>query len=118
MTRTNPFADLSDFEKPQPAKPVPLAEIEQIAEDAGFPSRKPRTAKTAAAPAIKAAPPVEVVEAPRAIRRYTTGRNRQINIKATSETIDRFYRLADERGVPLGALLDEALDALESEGRS
>ena len=44
---------------------------------------------------------------------YTTGRNQQINIKATAETIARFYRLADENHVPLGALLEQALAALE-----
>jgi len=46
-------------------------------------------------------------------RRYTTGRNKQINIKATDETIKRLCQLADARGVPLGVLLEQALDALE-----
>lgn len=114
MSRANPFADLSDFEPASKAKPVPVAQIEEIAEQAGFPSRKPRSAKPAA---MKAAEPV-VIEPPRPIRRYTTGRNRQINIKATDATIERLYRLADEHGVPLGALLDEALDALEAQKAS
>lgn len=110
MTRANPFADLSDFETAPATKPVPVAAIEEIAEQAGFPSRKPRAAKAAA---TKAPEPI-VVEPVRTVRRYTTGRNRQINIKATDATIERLYRLADERGVPLGALLDQALDALEA----
>lgn len=110
MTRANPFEDLSDFQPTPAAKPVPVAAIDEIAEQAGFPSRKPRAAK-AAAPAVSAPISVEPV---RAVRRYTTGRNRQINIKATDATIERLYRLADERGVPLGALLDQALDALEA----
>lgn len=110
MTRANPFEDLSDFEPTPAAKPVPVAAIDEIAEQAGFPSRKPRAAK-AAAPTASAPITVEPV---RAVRRYTTGRNRQINIKATDATIERLYRLADERGVPLGALLDQALDALET----
>lgn len=105
-SRTNPFADLSDFEPQPKAKTVPVAAIEQIAEDSGFPSRKAR-AKPQPEPV---APTIEPV---RAMRRYTTGRNRQINIKATGETIERLYRLADARGVPLGAVLEEALDALE-----
>lgn len=111
MTRANPFEDLSDFEPTPAAKPVPVAAIEEIAEQAGFPSRKPRAAKVAA---TKVSAPI-AVEPVRAVRRYTTGRNRQINIKATDATIERLYRLADERGVPLGALLDQALDALEAD---
>lgn len=110
MTRANPFEDLSDFQPTPAAKPVPVAAIDEIAEQAGFPSRKPRAAK-AAAPTASAPITVEPV---RAVRRYTTGRNRQINIKATDATIERLYRLADERGIPLGALLDQALDALEA----
>lgn len=113
MSRANPFADLSDFEPQATPKAVSVEAIDTLAAESGFPSRKPRAAK-AAAPAINIPPPVELAEAARPIRRYTTGRNRQINIKATSETIERFYRLADEHGVPLGALLDEALDALET----
>lgn len=105
--RANPFADLSDFEAAPAHRAVPVAAIEEIAEATGFPSRKARTK------------PVDVpVEPVRQVRRYTTGRNRQINIKATSETIDRLYQLADQRGVPLGALLEEALDALEQQGAS
>lgn len=106
-SRANPFADLSDFEAAPKPKAAPVAAIEQLAEDSGFPSRKARSK------------PVEaVVEPVRQVRRYTTGRNRQINIKATSETIDRLYQLADRRGVPLGALLEEALDALEQKATS
>lgn len=97
--RINPFQDLSDFDpKPaaRPPKPVPTAAIDQIAQDNGFPSRQP----------VKAAAPV-----PR--RRYTTGRNQQINIKATAATIARLYAVADARHLPLGEVLDLALDALE-----
>jgi len=46
-----------------------------------------------------------------------TGRNRQINIKATEETIDTLYRVADDLGLPLGAVLEQALAALEAQGR-
>lgn len=46
-------------------------------------------------------------------RRYRTGRNQQINIKATVATIEKFYRLADASGDPLGEILDQALTALE-----
>jgi hypothetical protein len=110
--RANPFGDLGDF-APAQAKPKPdLAVIDQVAEANGFPSRKP-----SAPPAVhstEASPPASVDQLPvRKQRRYTTGRNKQVNIKATDETIQRLYCLADARGVPLGELLEKALDALE-----
>ena len=54
---------------------------------------------------------------PRLQRRYTTGRNQQINVKATAETIARFYRIADEMNVPLGEVLSRALDALDKDAK-
>lgn len=102
--RANPFDDLSDFDTQIKPPPPAAAAIEQIAEAAGFPSRKARsTEKAQSAPA------------PKVRRRYTTGRNQQINVKATAETIDRLYRIADDLKQPLGAVLDLALDALESQ---
>jgi hypothetical protein len=106
-TRVNPFATLNDppvfATKAKAEKPVPTETIERIAEDNNFPSRQ----------AAKA--PKE----PRRKRRvYTTGRNRQFNIKATAETVERFYKMADERKVPLCELLEQALDALEGAGGS
>lgn len=105
--RVNPFGDLNDFapapKKEQKPKPVEKAIIDQVAADNGFPSRQ----------AVKA----PERPAPRQQRRYTTGRNQQINVKATSETIDRFYRIADEMGVPLGEVLARALTALEKVGK-
>ena len=101
--RVNPFEDLNDFAPAQPkekcSKPVEKAVIDQVAADNGFPSRQ----------ALKP----EAQPAPRQQRRYTTGRNQQINVKATAETIDRFYRIADELNVPLGEVLARALEALE-----
>lgn len=101
--RVNPFGDLNDFApaqpKEKPPKPIEKAVIDQVAADNGFPSRQ------ASKPELK---PV-----PRQQRRYTTGRNQQINVKATAETIERFYRIADEMRVPLGEVLDRALEALE-----
>lgn len=102
MNRVQPFDDLSDFApKPAASKPVEPAQIERLAQENGFPSRQPA--------------PSSPVAKPR--RRYTTGRNQQINVKATAETIARFYRLADERKVPLGELLEQALIALEHSER-
>jgi hypothetical protein len=103
--RVNPFATLAEppvfTVKAKTEKPVPAETIERIAEENNFPSRQ----------AAKA--PKE----PRRKRRvYTTGRNRQFNIKATAETVERFYKMADERRVPLCELLEQALDALERAG--
>ena len=101
MSRANPFDDLEDFVPEAKSKPVEPAAIERIARDSGFISRQ------AATPA-----PVEPARPQR--RRYTTGRNQQMNVKATPETIARFYRLADERREVLGELLEAALNALEA----
>ena len=100
MTRANPFTDLADFAPKAHPKPVEPQQIERIANELGFPSRQPIA--TSAAPSA----------APKR-RRYTTGRNQQLNVKATAETVERFYRLADQQAVPLGELLDRALQALE-----
>jgi hypothetical protein len=99
MNRANPFTDLGDFAPKAQPKPVEPQQIERIASEMGFPSRQ-----------VSAAP---VVAKPAPRRRYTTGRNQQLNVKATAETVERFYRLADQQGVPLGELLDQALQALE-----
>jgi hypothetical protein len=108
MSRVNPFEDLAEFEakpKAQP-KPVDPAMIDRVAQDNNFPSRL--------APKPGAEPGELETSTPRkSRRRYTTGRNKQINIKATDQTIERFYRLADQQHVPLGELLDRALEAFE-----
>jgi hypothetical protein len=105
--RVNAFADLaSPVFKPKPRKderPVANETIDRIAEDNNFVSRQP--AKTTKEPRRKR-------------RQYTTGRNQQINIKAKNETIERFYKLADQRHVPLGELFEHALDALEGKRRA
>lgn len=105
-TRANPFADIGNlpsFEpKPKTSKPLASEQLEKIAETDGFPSRQP------------ARPQTHV----RKGRRYRTGRNQQINIKATQQVIERLYKIADTRRVPLGELLEQALDALEKQPRS
>ncbi|PZU06368.1 MAG: hypothetical protein DI606_18195 [Sphingobium sp.] len=116
MSRANPFSDLDDFASDGAAKPVPVAAIDAIAENAGFPSRKAgkgatsETATWTAETRVSSPPPPSGPA--RAPRRHTTGRNRQINIKATEETIEELYRIADKMGVPLGAVLERALTAL------
>ena len=105
--RVNPFGDLNDFapatkaKKPKAVKAV----IDQVAADNNFPCRQ--ASKPAPAPAPGA------LSAGKQQRRHTTGRNQQINVKATGETIEQFYRLADQMKMPLGEVLDRALSALE-----
>jgi hypothetical protein len=100
--RVNAFASLKDppvFEvKPKTEKPVARAAVDRLADDNNFPSRQAR--KTSATPARKP-------------RLYRTGRNRHFGIKTTDATIERYYRMADERNVSLCVLLELALDALE-----
>lgn len=100
-SRANPFGDLGEFQPKPKAKPVERAQIDQLAKDSGFPSRQP-------APPVAAPRPV-IEQAPLPRRRYTTGRNQQLNIKAKPETIALFYKLADRENVPLGELLERAL---------
>ena len=104
--RVNPFADIEGaprFDtKPRTPHPVVPEDIERLAQDNNFPSRQAaRTIEPAPAPAH------------RKRRVYKTGRNQQLNFKATAETIDRFYHMADKKQVPLCELLEQALDALE-----
>jgi hypothetical protein len=105
--RVNPFATIDQIaaftpKQPRP-KPVANETIDRIAEENGFPSRQsPRAPR----------------EPKRKPRIYRTGRNRQLSIKATEATVERFYKLADARKIPLGALLEQALDALERAGES
>ena len=39
----------------------------------------------------------------------------QLNIKATQDTVDLFYRLTDNQGWVLGETLERALEALQRE---
>lgn len=106
MSRANPFGDLDDFTPQSSSRPVAPQAIEELAQASGFPSRK---AQDAPSPAPSPAPMA------RQPRRHVTGRNRQINIKATEETIAALYRIADEMRLPLGAVLEQALAALEAQ---
>ncbi|MER2510531.1 MAG: hypothetical protein ABTQ27_17510 [Amaricoccus sp.] len=95
-----PDLDLADF-NPKPAKsgktPATREQVRAVTEANDFPSRGP----------IK--PPAAAPQR----RGRRTGRNIQLNIKITSETLNRFYRLSDENGWLLGETFEHALDALE-----
>jgi len=96
--------DLSDFQPRPAAKPQ---QVRQVAEEVGFRSRDPKQEEQ---PAERRAP-----------RRYRTGRNQQLNIKARSEAIESFYAVADQQGWVLGETFERAISALRrelSEGNS
>lgn len=104
MSRANPldlsiedFAPRTGDDKPR----VTRESIAQVAKDNGFLSRD--------ASKVEAA----VAATPRKQRRFTTGRNQQLNIKATADTVARFNKLADELNMPAGALLERAVQVLE-----
>jgi len=106
-TRVNSFATLAEppVFATKPKKETHVAEevITRIADENKFPSRQaPKPPK----------------EPHRKRRPYTTGRNRQFNVKVTAKTEERIYRMADERHVPLCELLEKALDALERVGEA
>ena len=79
--RVNPFATPADppvfTTKARTERFVQSETFERIAEENNFPSRQ-------AAKSLK--------EPRRKRRVYTTGRNRQFNIKVTAETVDRFLQ--------------------------
>jgi hypothetical protein len=95
--------DLTGFE-PKTARPTRPAEsaerVRAVSEANHFPSRAPAKPEPSRATQRRA-------------RR--TGRDRQLNIKATQATIDLFYRLSDSQGWVLGETLERALAALERE---
>lgn len=104
--RDNPFGNVEDFAPASSTKPVQREAIDEIARQNGFPSRSPALSTPEAASPPKSQPQV------RQAFRYTTGRNRQLNLRATDETIERFYRLSEELKMPLGAVFELAVEAL------
>jgi hypothetical protein len=86
--RVSPFdnLDLSGFapKKPEEKPAVKPEQVREVAAATPFRSREPKPA------AEKAAKPE-----PKQQRRYTTGRNVQINIKATADAIARFHAIVD-----------------------
>jgi len=121
--RVSPFGDLGDF---APASAKPKAEIlevaNQVAEQHGFPSRQPvkqaaPEAAPATMPATPSAPEVPATQAqPKEqlpSRRRTTGRSEQVNIKTTFAAKKRLMEISVERDMPLGEILEQALEALE-----
>jgi hypothetical protein len=92
--------DLSDFKPKSLARPE---QVRDVAEQAGFRSRE-GTKQAVESEALRREP-----------RRYRTGRNVQLNLKVRQETVDTFYKLADEHGWVLGEAFEHAIDALRRE---
>lgn len=94
--------DVSSFAPKSSAAPgVSSDQVRVAAEGANFRSREPQPA----------APPPEK----RPPRRYRTGRNVQLNVKARAEVIETFYTIADGQGWVLGEAFEQAVAALERE---
>jgi hypothetical protein len=99
--------DVSGFApKSAPERAAKAEQVRAVSEVANFRSREART------PAPK---PIEAATEPlrREPRRYRTGRNTQLNIKARAEVIEAFYSLADREGWVLGEAFEHAVAALE-----
>jgi len=77
--------------------PVPDHALRQIAEQSGFPSRKP----TANQRSINRQPMV-----------YRTGRNTVFSVKTTPQTVDLFYEIAQRKGWKPGETFEIVIDLL------
>lgn len=98
--RVDPFASLSlDSFKPKDdnQREADKSVIEKISKDNNFPSREAPEEKPAKRARFSSSPP-----------------KTQFNIKVTEECKERFYRMAEARGIrALGDLMELAMDALE-----
>jgi hypothetical protein len=84
------------------------AQTKKAAAAAGFRSREPQ-------PATHDAATPTVAVKPRPLRGRRTGRNVQLNLKATPVTIAAFCAVADRQGWGLGETLEHAVTLLERE---
>ncbi|MDY7563454.1 MULTISPECIES: stability/partitioning determinant [unclassified Pseudomonas] len=100
----DPFANLNlgNFQpKTESQRPADKEVIEKISKDNNFPSREAPAPKPAKRSRFNASEP-----------------RTQFNIKVTEECKERFYSMAERRGIKtLGDLMDLALDALEAADR-
>lgn len=104
--RASVFDTISDFnvegfaaKAPHTAAPPPDA-VRATAEASSFRSRDPVARRS---------------PAKREPRRHRTGRNVQLNLKVSAETLDTFHQIADDHGWILAETLEKALDALQRE---
>lgn len=100
--RVDPFSGLSNFKpKSDTHRPVENEVIDKISKDNNFPSR--------------------VAQEPKPVKRARFNASEpktQFNIKVTVACKERFYQMAEKRGIKvLGDLMEQALDALEAAER-
>ncbi|WP_208952397.1 hypothetical protein [Rahnella sp. ChDrAdgB13] len=96
--RVDAFANLDKFKPKATSRPtVNDEDIEKISKDNGFPSREAHPSAAQKRP------------------RFNSGESkRQLNIKVTESSFQRFYDLAEKRGIRvLGDLFEQAITALE-----
>lgn len=96
--------DVSGFEpkKINPKAPVPAEVVRSVAEEANFVSREPVKSRKARAQKKEQ-------------RRHRTGRNVQVNIKASQATVDRFNAIVEAQDWVTGYVLERGVAALERE---
>jgi hypothetical protein len=122
--RVNPFGDLGDFSAaPAKNKTGHLDVAEEVAAANGFTSRQPTKAVSPPSPPNATVPVEPVAATPTTLnkqpkealpsRRRTTGRSEQVNIKTTFAAKKRLMEISVERDMPLGEVLELALEALE-----
>jgi hypothetical protein len=111
LFETSLDSDLSDFAPNLPRPPEqnpPVEAVRAISQAANFPSRE------AIPPPPSPPAPLSVTTDPRPeLPRHRTGRNVQLNLKVTTETVVRFYNIAKSKGWVLGETLEHAVEALE-----
>ena len=95
--------DLSGFAPSARSRVGDRAALREAAEGRGF---TPREVPKPTREPVRSPDPVGV-------RRYRTGRNRQLNLKVTEEVAQRFYALADRHELVLGEAFARAVAALE-----
>ena len=99
--------DISGFEPKSVRSPVVQSGlVKAVSEAAHFRSRDPEQ-DLGRENAVKREP-----------RRYRTGRNTQLNIKARAVVIEEFYAIADQRGWVLGEAFEHAVDALKRDAEA
>ena len=95
--------DVAAFQPEEAPAPEPDREnLKAISEASNFPSRQAKP--------LQASAPIR-----REPRRHRTGRTAQFNDRTTPQTVDEFYRLADQKGWLVGETLEHALAALKRE---
>ena len=95
--------DVGAFQPEEAPVPEPdRQKLKAISEASNFPSRQAKPSQT----------PAPVRREP---RRHRTGRTAQFNVRTTPQTVDEFYRLADQKGWLVGETLEHALAALKRE---